>query len=230
MSSSLKSQKRWNLNDDAFVLSNDSSDNDHDDEVTVNKPSCSSNEAIPKLAGLDSDESEDDDDSSLSPNGLGFSQNDSECKTEQKVLTEHERRLRRCTRVQFDRNGEMQWIQTHRTPMLYTQSMRWKFGGNIYCHHLFGSAVQVNQFPTKSVSRDPVTWGWIMQNMWVIYTSFPMPLMNYEVVQSQRILQYSQPDGLEFGDRKSWLAVDGTVDVEVMKKTVAKCKRLLHRK
>ena len=110
-----------------------------------------------------------------------------------KVMTEHDQRLSRCTRVQFEGDGTMNRHQIRKIPLIGTFSMRWKFGGTFWRRRLYGDAVQVNQYPSYWISRHPVHWGWVMQSMWVIYTSFAMPEM--DSMDDRRI----QTD--EFGER-----------------------------
>mmetsp|Transcript_44418 Transcript_44418/g.71143 ORF Transcript_44418/g.71143 Transcript_44418/m.71143 type:complete len:482 (-) Transcript_44418:89-1534(-) len=93
------------------------------------------------------------------------------------VLSEHEQRLLRCTRIKFKTDGRMKFMQNRIMSDLVTasQGFRWRFAGQFYHGRMFGNAVAVNSYPKKHISRHPVHWGWVMQSVWVIYTSFPMP-------------------------------------------------------
>merc|ERR1712154_22306 len=106
-------------------------------------------------------------------------QNSLERLKNKKVLTEHEKRLLRCTRIRFNRDGIMEFQQNVRISTTeFQRFLEWKFGGTFYKRDMYGDAVQVNDYPGSYISRHPTNWGFVMQSCWTIYTSFPMPLMN----------------------------------------------------
>lgn len=151
------------------------------------------------------------------------------------VMSEHDHRLSRCTRVQFERDGSMKRHRVRKIPGLGFYSMRWQFGGSFWKHRLFGTAVQVNQYPSYWITRHPVHWGWVMQSMWVIYTSFAMPMMDSEddrMIQNDdfgeqgfiEMMQYNVMGGvsavngdLEEDDHPELMDNDNVIDLEILK-------------
>eukprot|EP01084_Bolivina_argentea_P290847 499721_1 len=155
----------WNIN-----LTQNDSDTNHSDDENININMMEYNYKPSELVGiLTDDEIEEYKLKQLKYEQL-IRQNN------KKILTEHETRLLRCTRIQFNRNNTMEFQQNrYMSNMVNTQQFRWRFCGGFCRETLFGDGVQVNSYPKKYVSRHPIHWGWIMQSCWVIYTSFPMP-------------------------------------------------------
>merc|ERR1712217_269412 len=119
-------------------------------------------------------------------------------------------------------------------PMEDTRWMRWHFTGSIWRTGIFGNAVQVNQYPAKSLMRDRENWGWIMENMWVLYTSFPMPLVDPGLYSNDDLGVGSygidnawseDSQAWPWGNELSILNEDGSVDIEMMKRELGEVQK-----
>eukprot|EP01084_Bolivina_argentea_P130818 230948_1 len=129
-------------------------------------------------------------------------------KKKEKVLSEHEKRLLRCTRIRFNIDGVMEYYGNDILKnMLNTQDFKWRFDGTFYKDKLFGNAIQYHSYPKKYICRDINNWGFIMQSNWVIYTSFPFPEFysdedvsinndDLDNLAFQEMIQYNYMDGI----------------------------------
>merc|ERR1719499_201333 len=69
------------------------------------------------------------------------------------------------------------------------QEFVWRFDG---LHHSnlgdskYGNAIKINNFPKELITRSS-NWGWIAQNPYVIYASFPIPDPETEQYESMLI-------------------------------------------
>jgi len=114
---------------------------------------------------------------------------------QKKELSEYEKQLLRCARVRFQRDHSAKFCKSNFLSHMATAArFKWSFSGTMYHPQLYGDAVQMNTYPTKYISRHPLHWGWVMQSVWVVYTSFPMPQIDSidDLLISQE--EYTQRD------------------------------------
>eukprot|EP01083_Nonionella_stella_P107058 309630_1 len=153
----------------------------------------------------------------------------------QKKLNEHEKRLSQCIRITFSRDGSMeQPVNQLMADTTYeAPELEWRFDGSFSEDKLFGDSVQVNSYPKKYVSRHPTNWGFVMQSWWVIYTSFPMPMIgskddklmqhnacNTSIDDDEEMIQFNYVDETttqQPNKRIGWMNDCGVFDLEYLK-------------
>eukprot|EP01083_Nonionella_stella_P107057 309625_1 len=211
----------WNFND-AQDPDTDEKEWDHTDDIMHYKPS--------DLVGiLTEDEIEE-----YKLKQLKYEKAVYESRQSQTPLSEHEKRLSQCMRIVFSRDGTMEWQHNKRmADIVNTQEFEWRFGGSFYKEKLFGDSVQVNSYPKKYVSRHPTNWGFVMQSWWVIYTSFPMPMIgskddklmqhnacNTSIDDDEEMIQFNYVDETttqQPNKRIGWMNDCGVFDLEYLK-------------
>merc|ERR1712228_68171 len=149
-------------------------------------------------------------------------------KKNQKKMSEYERRLMRCTRIQFLRDGSMKYTKNRTLRnVLNTDDFEWRFCGSFHEEQLFGDYVQYHSYPKKKVSRHPNNWSFIMQSNWVIFTSFDMPPLHSDddaLIQNNCFrlqdffeFDFGADDGMEDNMREKLMDKNGMIDLEMLK-------------
>ena len=73
------------------------------------------------------------------------------------------------TRMEFRSDGTVDIIPNRFTEASFlNQEFVWEFAGN-------GNAIKINNYPPELISRNSDNWGWIAQNPYVLYASYPIP-------------------------------------------------------
>merc|ERR1712228_165231 len=135
-----------------------------------------------------------------------------------------------CTRIEFERDGIINWPQQHKMAMTDTHSMYWKFGGFFFMDGHFGSSIKIGQYFFRLMYRHSTNWGWVLRTdlhgTWLVLTSFPMP------PDDNTLHKFEMDPGLGIGgeiarDDPSFQEVlkDDGVDLELLKARQLECKQ-----
>ena len=105
------------------------------------------------------------------------------------------------TRMVFHDNGIVDILPNEFTEQTFNgQDYVWKFHGSFHKTNKYGNAIQINRFPREIVTRNPKNWGFVVQNTYVIYTSFPIPDPDTDEYKSLLINYYNHKiSGNPFG-------------------------------